>query len=147
MSKKNNKSEKDLDEIVNQIEALTGEDSVNEVIDDVEDAAGLSILTDADAENIDADADVDNDGFEGANIVSLYDEDGNEYSFELVDYVDYEDKLYAIMIPEELSDEEDDQLAVIMETYFEGDEPNFVFVEDEELAQKILDSYSGDSGE
>ena len=147
MSNKNNKSEKDLDEIVNQIEALTGEGSVNEVIDDVENAAGLSMPTDADAENIDADADVDNDGFEGANIVSLYDEDGNEYSFELVDYVDYEDKLYAIMIPEELSDEEDDQLAVIMETYFEGDEPNFVFVEDEELAQKILDSYSGDSGE
>jgi uncharacterized protein YrzB (UPF0473 family) len=141
MSKENNefKDNEKLDELVNQIEALTQDEA----------AAGEAALeenaeeapAEAGAEE-EAESEIEEDGFEGANIVSLYDEDGNEYSFELLDYVDYEDKLYAIMIPEELSDVEDDQVAVIMETYFEGDEPNFIFVEDEELAQKILDSYS-----
>ena len=141
MSKENNefKDNEKLDELVNQIEALTQDEA----------AAGEAALeenaeeapAEAGAEE-EAESEIEEDGFEGANIVSLYDEDGNEYSFELLDYVDYEDNLNAIMIPEELSDVEDDQVAVIMETYFEGDEPNFIFVEDEELAQKILDSYS-----
>ncbi|MBO4326841.1 MAG: DUF1292 domain-containing protein, partial [Clostridia bacterium] len=91
--------------------------------------------------------DSDDDGFEGANLVSLFDEEGNEYEFELLDYVDYNDKLYAVMIPSELTDSEDDQIAVIMETYFEGNEPNFIFVDDEELAQKVLDAYSAESGD
>ena len=51
------------------------------------------------------------------------------------------------MIPSELTDSEDDQIAVIMETYFEGNEPNFIFVDDEELAQKVLDAYSAESGD
>ncbi|MBP5780846.1 MAG: DUF1292 domain-containing protein, partial [Clostridia bacterium] len=79
--------------------------------------------------------------------VAPHDEDGNEFEFELLDYVDYNDKLYAVMIPAELSDAEDDQVAVIMETYFEGNEPNFIFVDDEELAQKVLDEFSAGSGE
>ena len=127
------KDNEKLEELVNQIESLTQEEAA-------QDDAALEENVDAAAEE--AESEIEEDGFEGANIVSLFDEDGNEYSFELLDYVDYEDKLYAIMIPEELSDVEDDQVAVIMETYFEGDEPNFIFVEDEELAQKILDSYS-----
>ena len=91
--------------------------------------------------------DGEDDGFEGANLVSLYDEDGNQYEFELLDYVDYEDKLYAVMIPSELTDVDDDQVCVIMETYFEGNEPNFLFVDDADLAQKILDKFTSESGE
>ncbi len=74
--------------------------------------------------------------------VTLCDDEGNEYLFDLLGYVDYADKLYAIMVPAELYEDEDEEQVVIMETYFEGNEPNFVFVEDEALAQQILDAYT-----
>lgn len=74
--------------------------------------------------------------------VTLCDDEGNEYLFDLLGYVDYTDKLYAVMVPAELFEDEDEEQVVIMETYFEGNEPNFVFVEDEALAQKILDAFA-----
>lgn len=139
----NDNTEKSFDELVNQITELTQSEAETETDTSAEaavseDGAGDSSLDSPDSEY---------DGFEGANIVSLYDEEGNEFEFELLDYVDYNDKLYAVMIPAELSDAEDDQVAVIMETYFEGNEPNFIFVDDEELAQKVLDEFSAGSGE
>ncbi|MBP5632720.1 MAG: DUF1292 domain-containing protein [Clostridia bacterium] len=139
----NDNTEKSFDELVNQITELTQSEAETETDASAEatvseDGAGDGSLDSPDSEY---------DGFEGANIVSLYDEEGNEFEFELLDYVDYNDKLYAVMIPAELSDAEDDQVAVIMETYFEGNEPNFIFVDDEELAQKVLDEFSAGSGE
>lgn len=139
----NDNTEKKFDELVNQITELTQSEAGTETGPSsestvLEDSAGDGSLDSPDSEY---------DGFEGANLVSLYDEDGNEFEFELLDYVDYNDKLYAVMIPAELSDAEDDQVAVIMETYFEGNEPNFIFVDDEELAQKVLDEFSAGSGD
>ena len=137
----NDKKDK-FDELVDQIAGLTAEAETAEADDaQVNDSTVLDAQEDLNS------PDSDDDGFEGANLVSLFDEEGNEYEFELLDYVDYNDKLYAVMIPSELTDSEDDQIAVIMETYFEGNEPNFIFVDDEELAQKVLDAYSAESGD
>ncbi len=79
---------------------------------------------------------------ESVDTVTLCDDEGNEYLFDLLGYVDYADKLYAVMVPAELYEDEEEEQVVIMETYFEGNEPNFVFVEDEALAQQILDAYT-----
>ena len=138
-----NENNTEFDELVNKIAELTESDQNN--VTAAEDQA-LSSAEDAASENLDS-PDSDDDGFEGANLVTLFDDEGNEYEFELLDYVDYNDKLYAVMIPSELEDAEDDQVAVIMETYFEGNEPNFIFVEDEDLAQKVLDAFSAESGD
>ena len=138
-----NENNNEFDELVNKIAELTESDQNN--VTAAEDQA-LSSAEDAASENLDS-PDSDDDGFEGANLVTLFDDEGNEYEFELLDYVDYNDKLYAVMIPSELEDAEDDQVAVIMETYFEGNEPNFIFVEDEDLAQKVLDAFSAESGD
>lgn len=143
MVSSNENTEKSFDELVNQITEL----SQSEVNDEA-DTSVEAPVNEEEADDVSLDSpDSEFDGFEGANIVSLYDEEGNEYEFELLDYVDYNDKLYAVMIPTELSDAEDDQVAVIMETYFEGNEPNFIFVDDEELAQKVLDEFSAGSGD
>lgn len=143
MVSSNENTEKSFDEFVNQITEL----SQSEVNDEA-DTSVEAPVNEEEADDVSLDSpDSEFDGFEGANIVSLYDEEGNEYEFELLDYVDYNDKLYAVMIPTELSDAEDDQVAVIMETYFEGNEPNFIFVDDEELAQKVLDEFSAGSGD
>ena len=116
---------------------MVNDDLDNNLIEKAEftDLTGLVMGTD------DASDDGGEDGFEDSNLISLYDDEGNEFEFELLDYVDYEDKLYAVLIPSELLDDSDDQV-VIMETYFDGNEPNFVFVDDEDLAQRVLDEYS-----
>lgn len=124
-----------LEKLVNDITALTADT----------DAAAED---DSEVQNESADSpDAEGDGFEGVNLVSLYDEEGNEYFFDLLDYVDYEDKLYAVLIPDATENDSDSDEVVIMETYFEGNEPNFVFVDDEALAQKILDEYTARQSE
>lgn len=76
----------------------------------------------------------------GVNTFTLIDDEGQEYEFELLDFVDHKDKLYAVLLPTDESDDEGG--VVIMETVFEGNEPVFDFVEDEELAQAVLDEYA-----
>ncbi len=122
-----------LEKLVNDITALTSGSDVEETPDDAD-------------ENSDS-PDSEDDGFEGVNLISLYDEEGNEYFFDLLDYVDYNEKLYAILIPDATENDSDSDEVVVMETYFDGNEPNFVFVDDEELAQKILDEYTAGQSE
>ena len=124
-----------LDALVSELTALT--EAAQTVTDGQTVAEGQTDAEPADGTEFDDDA----DGFDGVNIVSLFDEEGNQYEFELIDYVDYNDKLYAILMPAELSGTDDEEV-VVMETYFEGNEPNFLFVDDEQLAQQILDAYS-----
>lgn len=77
----------------------------------------------------------------GLNTFTLTDEDGYDFEFELLDFVDYKDKLYAVLVPMETEGVEDDMGIVIMETAFEGNDPIFTFVESEILAQAVLDEY------
>lgn len=74
------------------------------------------------------------------NTFVLTDEEGLEYTFELLDFVDYEEKLYAILAPVEEADSEEVGI-VIMETKFEGEDPSFTNVEDDDLCQVILDLF------
>lgn len=78
----------------------------------------------------------------GMNTFTLTDEDGVDFEFELLDFVDYNNKLYAVLVPMETEGVEDDMGIVIMETVFEGKEPVFTFVENEKLAQAVLDEYA-----
>ena len=67
---------------------------------------------------------------------TLTDEDGNDYLFDLLGFVDYGDKLYSVLEPH---DEDDDEGVVIMETSFnKNNEPLFTYVEDYDLAEEIL---------
>ena len=70
---------------------------------------------------------------------TLTDEDGNDYLFDLLGFVDYGDKLYSVLEPH---DEDDDEGVVIMETSFnKNNEPLFTYVEDYDLAEEILNEY------
>ncbi len=79
-------------------------------------------------------------------MVSLYDEDGNEIQLELLDVIDYEGESYAVMLPpddnevvimllEELNDEEDvyapvdddDTLTAVFEAFKEKYKDEFNF--------------------
>ena len=87
-----NDNKDDFDELVNKIANLA--DSGTHT-DQAEADAVLASEEDNEPENLDS-PDSEDDGFEGANLVTLFDDDGNEYEFELLDYVDYEDKLYQV---------------------------------------------------
>lgn len=55
-----------------------------------------------------------NDDFfeDGVSTFTLTDDEGNEYEFELLDFVDLEEKLYAVLVPSspDDADEEDGNL-------------------------------------
>ncbi len=90
--------------------------------------------------------DMENEFKEG-QLFDLTDEDGNTFTFELLDFVVVDEKLYAVLstVDDEESDvpeEERDLNVVIMLTEFEGKEPVFNLVEDEELCQTVLDKFT-----
>ena len=79
---------------------------------------------------------------DSVNTFILTDDEGNEYEFELLDFVDMEETMYAVLVPVEQEGVEDDMGIVIMETVFENNEPIFTFVEDENVAQKVLNEFA-----
>ena len=82
---------------------------------------------------------------EERKIITLTDEEGNEEDFELIDFVDYQDKTYAIFSPyveDEDEDDEGDVEVVIMETSMEGDDLELDFVDDEALCNQILVAFT-----
>ena len=79
---------------------------------------------------------------DSVNTFILTDDEGNEYEFELLDFVDLEETLYAVLVPAEQDGVEDDMGIVIMETVFENNEPVFTFVEDENIAQRVLNEFA-----
>ena len=74
------------------------------------------------------------------NMFVLTDEEGNDFNFELVDFCDYEDILYAIFAPEEDAGKEEVGV-VIMVAEFVEDEPVFTMVEDDDLCTKVLETF------
>lgn len=73
----------------------------------------------------------------------LTDEEGNEFIFKLLDFVDYDEKLYALLAPEDADlDDEDEELdIVVMEVVVENENPSFNLIEDEKLASAVLDAF------
>ena len=77
-----------------------------------------------------------------ANLVSLLDDEGNEYEFEIIEELDYEDKHYYALMPLfEIPDEEDtENVYMIFEDIMdENGEPQLAEIDDEEL----LDTLAG----
>lgn len=74
----------------------------------------------------------------------LNDEEGNEYPVTLLDYVDYKDKLYALLAPEgaDLDDEEEELSIMVMEVTLENEEVTFNLIEDEPLALAVIDAFT-----
>lgn len=73
------------------------------------------------------------------NYITLTDDDGNEVSFEILDTVEYSDRLFAVLLP---FDEEDDGIVIL--EIIEGDDEefdDFVAVEDESLLEEVYSEF------
>lgn len=75
------------------------------------------------------------------NTFILTDEEGNEFTFQLMDFFEFEEQLYAIFTPSEEDENSDEVGVVIMKTVFEGEDPVFSMIEDEDLCQNVLNAY------
>ena len=82
------------------------------------------------------------------DIIVFEDEDGNEYSYAVVDYLFYNGEEYALMI--EVTDEEPEEerqecivCRVVAETDEDGEETeSFELIEDENLGQKLVEIFN-----
>ena len=77
----------------------------------------------------------DEDGDENENYVTLTDEEGNDVSFEVLDTVEYKERVFAVLLP---FDEEDDGIVILELLPSEDpDFDDFVAVEDEALLEEV----------
>ena len=83
-----------------------------------------------------------------ADIIDFEDEEGNVIPFEVIDYLFYNGEEYALLVEATEEDEEADRqecivCQVVAETEADGEETeSFVPVEDEALAQKLVDIFN-----
>lgn len=72
------------------------------------------------------------------NIVVLTDEDGNDSEFEWLDTIELDDKQYIVVLP---TDDEEAEEVVILRIEVDGEEENFIAIEDEEELNKVFDLF------
>ena len=81
------------------------------------------------------------------DIIDFEDEEGNVIPFEVIDYVFYNGEEYALLVEATEEEQEDKQecivCSIVAETEEDGEETEtFVPVEDEALAQKLVDIFN-----
>ena len=93
---------------------------------------------------------------EEQNIVTITDENGNDTQCEVYDVIDFEDKTYALLLPLEEEESEDEDAEMIVMQYVEDDEESahFETIDDEdefnrvcEYVQSLEDEYEDDEEE
>ena len=76
---------------------------------------------------------------EDENYITLTDDDGNEVSFEILDTVEYKERLFAVLLP---FDEEDDGIVILEIIEGEDEEfDDFVAVEDDVLLEEVYTEF------
>ena len=86
---------------------------------------------------------------EERDLVVFEDDAGNQMTMEVLDYLAYEGKEYALLTPyiedEDEFDDDEEPEAFIMEVVDAGDDmEEFVPVEDEELVQQLIEIFQSD---
>jgi uncharacterized protein YrzB (UPF0473 family) len=66
--------------------------------------------------------------------ITLYDENGEEVSFDIITKLDIENKEYIIVIPSEAEEEEEEAIALRIDKNEDGEDILVVVEDDEELA-------------
>lgn len=78
---------------------------------------------------------------EESNIVSLTGDDGNEIKCEVFDIIEFENKTYALLIPQDEigEDEESQEKLIVLEYVEEGDDCYFQNIEDDEEFDRVCE--------
>lgn len=78
---------------------------------------------------------------EESNIVSLTGDDGNEIKCEVFDIIEFENKTYALLIPQDEIEEADEpqEKLIVLEYVEEGDDCYFQNIEDDEEFDRVCE--------
>ncbi len=90
----------------------------------------MSDFNEVDFEDIDED---------NADYITLTDDDGNDISFEILDTIEYNERLFAVLLP---FDETDDEVVIL--EIIPGEEPesdDFISVDDEKLLGEVFEEF------
>ena len=90
----------------------------------------MSELNEKDVEEFDED---------NENYITLTDDDGKDISFEILDNIEYKERIFAVLLPFEDTDDEVVILEVIPAEDPEYDD--FVSVDDEELLNEVFEEF------
>ena len=72
-----------------------------------------------------------------ADIVEITDEDGEVTKCEVYDIVEFEDKTYAMLLPIEENQDEEEAELIVLEYVEEGDEAYFQNIDDEDEFERV----------
>ena len=75
----------------------------------------------------------------GAEIISITDEDGEEYELEVLARVDYNGCEYLALTPANAADEAEELEVSLLKSVLEDGEPMLIAVEDEEELEEVYD--------
>lgn len=87
-------------------------------------------------------ADINNENFNEdeldyeAEIVTLYDEDGNEIELELLDVIEYDGESYAVMLPPD-----DDEVIIMLLEELNDEEDTYAPVDDEDKLTAVFEAF------
>lgn len=70
-------------------------------------------------------------------IIETVDENGNKVSFELLDIVTVDDVEYALLLPSEPADDDDENEVLVMRLKKDGEEFTFEAIDDDEEFDKV----------
>ena len=78
---------------------------------------------------------------EESNIVSLTGDEGNEIKCEVFDIIEFENKTYALLIPQDEIEEADEpqEKLIVLEYVGEGDDCYFQNIEDDEEFDRVCE--------
>ena len=76
---------------------------------------------------------------ENENLIETVDEEGNKVSFELVDIVTVDDVEYALLLPTEKEEDEEEGELLVMRLKKDGEDFSFEAIEDDEEFEKVAE--------
>ena len=76
---------------------------------------------------------------ENEELIETIDEDGNKVTFELIDVVTVEDVEYALLLPKDVKDEEEEGEILVMRLKKDGEEYSFEAIDDDDEFNKVAE--------
>ena len=75
----------------------------------------------------------------GSDYISVSDEEGNEFEFEVLSTADYNGRSYMAVVPAQAEGEDPDYAVSIFRSTMEGEEPILTLVDDEDELRAVYD--------
>ena len=72
-------------------------------------------------------------------LIETIDEDGNKVTFELLDVVTVDDVEYALLLPKDLEEDEEDGEILVMRLKKDGEEYSFEAIDDDDEFNKVAE--------